>query len=43
MSVVLPILCLRADWALVRLAQGRPVGLLEYVHLRLGGGRRQGR
>ncbi len=40
MSMALPVLCLRADWALVRLRSGRPVGLLEYVKIRLAG--RQG-
>lgn len=38
MSSVLGLLCLRADWALVRLRSDRAVGLLEYVKIRLTGG-----
>ena len=38
MSMALPVLVVRADWALVRLRTGRMDGLLEYVRIRLGGG-----
>ena len=36
-SLQLPVLWLRADWALIRLREGRSVGLVEYVGVRLGG------
>lgn len=35
-SLGLPLLWLRADWALTRLKEDRSVGFLEYLELRLG-------